>query len=498
MLQDVKNLLENELLEKRRRTESLFEQISALKDDYNKLFEKQESTRSLIVSKKFSFFEKYFTKRKEYKEYINLCGNQEEDATKLVDIDKKINSLKESIKKNESIPVFEDVKEEELIKSYEQEIENIHNAKSLDGLGMDYSSAKKLLENNEIEPKFDDDREALTLEPEKFATDIDFMKNAIEKDKNLIVFDRTNNKELYIDYLSKIKESVLKSKEKDVNGIYTFAIEAGVNNINSIINEIENPKAQKEGKYKIPHEFIYEAIRTIASKDGTDENISQFQYDIFGDSIDDFEKFINISNQLQTYMSVDSTISQELGDELEKLWKAPDKVFTIHNILRNHRNYNMEENELNVKSKDIIDSIFKKGLKATNAMDELEKDGGPMLSATSFRKGQGLTFIDVINYDYAGGMYNIVMSIPKDAFAKDSKTPIWGTNQERDVANSEREFYLLPEYVYGCFKSKDRNATMIKNDIKDKVKYKYVTYDRDTNKQYELLENNVERKDIEI
>ena len=497
MLQDVKKVLENELLEKRRITESLFKQINALKEEYDKLVEQQESTRSLIVSKKFSFFQKYITKRKEYKEYIKLCEDKEENSTKLTDINEKINSLKESIKKNESIPMFEDVKEEELLKSYEQEVENIHEAKSLDGFGMDYSSAKKLLEDNEIEPKFDDDREALALEPEKFATDVDFMKNAIEKDKNLIVFDRTDNKELYINYLLKIKESVLKSKEKDTNGIYTPAIEAGVDNINNIINELENPSAPKEGKYKIPHEFIYEAIRTIASKEGDAGNRSSFQYDIFGDSIDDFEKFINISNQLQTYMSVDSTISQELGEELEKLWKAPDKVFTIHNILRNHREYNMDEDELNMKSKDIIDSIFRKGLKATNSMGELERDGIPMLAATSFRKGQGLTFIDVINYDYAGGMFNIVMSIPKDAFEKDSKTPIWGTNQGEDVSNSEREFYFLPEYVYGCFKSRDENATMIKNDISDKVKYKYATYDRDTDTQHELLENNVEREDVE-
>jgi len=496
MLYDVKKIAEDELRVKKQEAEALLLQIKELSEEYDELSLKKSENNSLIASKKFNFIQKYITKRKEFKEYQNIIKSNDNIPSKLVELTNKIESLESELKEKENIPPFDKITENDIIEGYNEKLDNIKNATNFEEMGTNYDKAKQLLEENGIEVKFDSCKEALELASDEFANDEEFMKRAIKEDKNLINFDRTNSDELYIEYLSKLKESAIESKEKDKQDLFTISTNQGINNIDAIIEEIKNPSSKVEGKYKIPHEFLYESIRTTAGKDFVIDPDNKFRSDIFKEKFEDYEKFTEISNESSKYLKVDSTISQSLGSELEKLWTDPDNTFVIHNILRNYKNFNLSNEEMEKQSNDVINSIFSKGLKATNAMHELANGSSPALAATAVRKGQGISLMDVIDYNYAGGTYNIVMQIPNDAFAKNSKTPIWGTN-DKDAIGSNREFYLLPEYVYGGFKANDSNAEIIKNDSKDKVNYRYTTYDVSSKNEYELIDNQAPENKIE-
>ncbi len=484
MLKEVKELKRKEIEEKRRECDQLISKLDKLEQEIDELISKKAKNTSLIVSKKFSFFQKYITKRKEYKEYIN-AGKENEDISKqIIQVSKEIDTLSQEIKEKQNIPLFEKISKEKLNEGFDEKIQEIEDAENFSQMDLNVSEAKKLLEENGVDIKYDSCREALQLSYEEFASDEEFMENAIKEDKALIALDNTNSDRVYIFYLNELKKSLEEARSLDESNIAIY-----LKNIDNIIAEIENSKQAEEGKYKVPHKFLYEAIRTKVSGNYEED---EYKKQVFKDKFNDVVIGNEISNEIDRYLKIDSTISKELGNELEQIWTEQDNTFVIHNILRNHNNYGeteISQSEKDTKAKETIESIFTKGLKATNSMGELEKENPPDLSATSYRQGEGLTFIDAIDYTYAGGMYNIVMKVPSDAFNKDSKTPIWGTN-DKDAVGANREFYLLPEYVYGCFKAQDANAVMIKNDIKDKQEYKYVTYDKHSKNEYKLIENN--------
>ena len=492
MLNEVKELKRKEIEEKRRECDQLISKLDSLEQKIDELTSKKSKNTSLIVSKKFNFLQKHITKRKEYKEYINAGKENDDISRRIVQVSREIDSLSQEIKEKQNIPLFEKINKEELDKNYDEKIHQIDEAKNFSQMDMDVSDAKKLLEENGVDIKYDSCREALQLSYEEFSFDEEFMENAINEDKELIAFDNTNSDIVYINYLNKLKKSLEEAKKLDESNITIY-----IKNIDDIISEIENPRQAEEGKYKVPHKFLYEAIRTKA---GANYENEEYKKQIYKDKFSDIVIGNEISNEIDRYLKIDSNISKKLGNELEQIWTEPGSTFVIHNILRNHNNYGegeISQAEKDAKAKETIESIFTKGLKATNSMGELEKENPPDLSATSYRQGEGLTFIDAIDYTYAGGMYNIVMKVPSDAFNKDSKTPIWGTN-DKDAVGTDRQFYLLPEYVYGCFKAQDADACMIKNDIKDKQVYKYVTYDKHAKNEYKIIENNQDLEEKQI
>jgi len=494
MLKEVKDLKIKEIEQKKRECEELLSKLGELQQKRDGLISKRENNTSLIVSKKFNFLQKYITKRKEYKEYTSAIESNDEISSMVKDLDNNIDVLIQELKEKQNIPPFEKIKKDELTEKYNKKIDEIQSAENFYDMGMDAEQAKKLLTENDIEIKYDSCKEALQLSPDEFGTDEEFMKKAIHEDKNLIVCDKTNSDELYTEYLSELKKDMLEAEERDVQGIYSESIEAGMKNIDKIIEEIKTPRSPEYGKYKIPHELLYESIRINAGKECEKDS---FREGIFGEKINQLDKGVNISNECLKYLNVDCSISAELGEELAGIWKDPNNTFVIHNILRNHKNYGMSENELEEKAREVIDGIFTKGLRATNAMGELSSGKSPTLAATSVRQGKGLTFIDVIDYDYAGGVYNMIMQVPNDAFVKEDATPIWGTN-DKNAVGGDREFYLLPEYVYGCFKAKDSNATMVKNEGRKKEQYKYISFDYDARNECEIIDNEPIQEDREI
>lgn len=494
MLKEVKELKIKEMAEKKRECEELFSKLEELQQNRDDLTSQRENNTSLIVSKKFNFLQKYITKRKQYKEYTNAIKNNDNISSMVHDIDSNIDAITQELKEKQNIPPFEKIKKDELSEKYDKKIEEIQNAESFYDMDLDTEQAKKLLTENDVEIRYDSCEEALRLSPEEFASDEEFMKKAISENKELIVYDKTNSDEIYTEYLSGLKKDMIEAKKMDEQGIYSESIEASIQNIDRMIEEIKTPKSPEEGKYKIPHEFLYESIRINAGKEHEKDS---FRDSIFGEKSVQFDRGVDITNQCLKYLNVDCSISSELGEELAGIWKDPNNTFVIHNILRNYKNYGMSENELEEKAGEVIDGIFTKGLRATDAMGELSSGKAPTLSATSVRQGQGLSFIDVIDYDYAGGAYNMIMQVPSEAFEKESTTPIWGTN-DKDAVGGNREFYLLPEYVYGCFKSKDPNATMVKNEGRNKEQYKYAAFDYAAKNECEIVENEHAQEDREI
>ena len=397
---------------------SKLESILKLCEEREELEKKSKS--DVFIEQNYNFINK-IVKRKEYKEYLKskeeFPSLQEQRNTER---NNRINEINNLLGEYNSYDVM----------SIRNKISTIENSDSFDNLDINPNTALNELKTNGVEivaPSFE---EAFKTAPIYFGNDIDFMKKAIEESYKNVIYDKTNSDELYGEVIDKMIKD-------PSNSDY-------VEKLNNYKMELDNPKVVEDGKYKVPHKYMFEELR----------------------------KNIVTGNGFYDYLSVDGTFSKEFGQEMENLYEDPDFFVGIHGMNKND---------------EIEQSIFYQGLK--NSMQAADN----ALNRT-VAYGNNLTFNRVLDYKIP---YNgipteaaIILRIPYSAFDKSNPTPIWGSN-ERGGSNN----YLLPEYVYGAYHDRD-NRSVTHNNLEERALYAYLKYDHSSIMQGSVIENNINEKTL--
>lgn len=408
--------------------------IDRLRNTLSLLQEKEEITKmrtSVIPYKKFNFLQKHLLKRKEYKEYVRDRSNaiKQQEEKKSVDRLKEI----ERILAAEGFPTISSIK---------RKIEDIERAQSFQELEVaDTNLAIKTLIENGIDPRFESYEQAFEMAPEYLGRNIEFMRKATRENSKFIMFDKTDDEELYKEVIEKKIEELEKQLEKTDD--YDWEAESELETLREYKQELESPKKVEEGKYKVPHKFMFEEIRN-------NEAYGQKDY---------------------WYTKVDGVYDKEFGEELESLYERPDIILGIHGLVENE---------------DIENNIFRQGLR--NSM----QDADTALDRT-VAFGESLTFTKVLNYRIP---YNgvepesaIILTLPKATFDREKPIPVWGSNEKTGSNN-----YVLPKYIYGLYHSKSDGAhrRIIRNNVKEdeREKYKYLKYDYQSSQANTFIEIN--------
>lgn len=420
MLNELISKEENKII----RYQELKEKLRTLNENEQTLEEKMYEYQLPVPFKdrRFNFFQKLFSRK--YKEYIENYEKMKKQY------DEKKKELKRKIKQLDS---------EICCCKYEIsqiDIEEVYKNVST------FKDKKRAVQH------------FLEAQPE-LSTNIEFMKEAIEIDISFIAFDRTNNKELYLYVLEKNKEQAEVLYNND-DGHQKLRHKEEIYRIQQ---EILNPSEVPKGRYKIPTKYIFEAIRTDIESD----------------------KFLYLT---RSYLKLDGRYTEEFGKQIQEMWEDDKNIFTVHGISRNFI-VNSEDDRVEAEKKcmNIVMNIFDKGLKATNAMGEMNgKYATPKLEATAKHKGQeGFCMLMAIDYSYASSYGYIIMQIPKEGLGKNATLPIWGTNT-MDNDRGEKVF-LLPKYVKGFVKNngsmpKDEKHCIIRNDLQECQEYQYFLMDQ--------------------
>lgn len=245
---------------------------------------------------------------------------------------------------------------------------------------------------------------------------IDFMKELIEENPLYIIYDRTNNPELYISFLNKLQ------KEKE--------------NAREIVDFLNNYENMNETDNKIM-QYVFEHIRIVARHNIDNE-----------DSI--YIPGISIGYRLNIE-AIRKLYNTEYGRELEQLYLNPDITVGIHATV------NGDE-----------EKIFTDGLLSSTQPDAIR-----ILNRTVAYQ---VSFLKMLDYSIAGSgsqgnkdATNYIITVPRDGI--EGSTPIWGSNNFQDY---DEKNYLLPEYVYGCVKLSDEVPSIKRNEVLNKTQYKYI------------------------
>lgn len=391
-----------------------------------------------VQPQKFNLFQRMFSKK--YKEHLRM---QEEYKVKSEEAKREKDKIREMEKELEKVKI-DIAKLEYFLKGID--IEELRQ-KLLD-LKDEKRTVKLLLESDS-----------------ELAENVEFMKEAIEIDETCIIFDKTNNPEIYIEVLEKNKNRNSMNPELNEMGKKVH-----IDEITRIQEEIAKPTEVQEGRYKIPVEYIFEAIR---------EDIKSGEMLLLG---------------TKKFLEYDGAFPKEFGEKMQEMWEDSENIFAVHGV---SRNYNASDSTPNLDEsiERSISSIFENGLRATNSSGELEGEkNNPALTKTAYCKGErGFSFITSLDYSYGGSYGYIIMQIPKKGLGKDADIGIWGT-EAKDTSRIGKVF-LLPKYIKGFVRNNkhvQREGYSIReNDCKDKTIYPYFLMDRSYKETGEVLSSEI-------
>lgn len=268
----------------------------------------------------------------------------------------------------------------------------------------------KLMENSEYGIK------KMIKEDSTLLESPEFMIELIRIRPDLICIDKTDSEKVYTEFLNELLKVVdleierLKESEEANNSSPVLNWYEGFrNNMLSGIQELTEPGEAPKNKYKIPHKFLYEAIRKdVLQRKANGKRLAEQPFTLKGLSE-------SVSLTLSTYFKLDGTIPLSTGKKIEELYTDENSDLYMH--------CTFSENPL------ISNNIFKNGLYLRN---EYNHDLARTTVSQTQKEGTFFTFLDGTNQD------KILISIPKDAYK------ILGNNTD-----SKDNHYILPQYVVG-------------------------------------------------
>ena len=268
----------------------------------------------------------------------------------------------------------------------------------------------------------------------------DFMKDLISLDLKYIEYDKTNDEEVYAQYLEGIKAKLEEEKSKQDSN--KFLIDIPLKTAKDLINKLRNPKEFEEGKYNIPNRFLFEALRKTSKRDL--ESIGS-------------TKTIDILSNGREYLREDGKYPKEYGKKIEELYEDKNKILYQHIINSNEHFKNNKEIE-NIKK-----SIFVEGLHSS-----LQGNG---YSNSLEKTAHGNYEEDISFVDFLVPSYKILIMIPKNVLNRNYEVQVWGSNYLE--INKEHPCYILPEYIYGYVNPDNEEIEENTIPLKKRKKYKY-------------------------
>lgn len=447
-------LKEHEQFENRKKEdiEKIHEDVNRIENEIDELENEIQKQQSYLIPKKeFSLFERIFSR--EYREYKKGIDNNPKIKDEKRKLEEKVSELKKQ--KNEL------ERKEELVTKKVSEI--------------DYKDLSEKIQ------KLNDRKKAIHYLFSKYpelGKNIEFLKEAIEEDLICIIYDQTNDVELYKIFLNKII--------KDFSNLP----EAYRSEIEKVLDEFNNPKEVDPGRYKIPHKYICDSVRKEIRKD-----IAIFS-DVFHDeefikengrkrNIDEYSQMEkiqdlivnNVIKGLRGFLECDGKYSKEFGEQLEELYSREDTYLCIHGTIKGY-----------------VDEIM------TNGLGYYQGSGSFDVTNTSCGK-DGLSFIEALKYFYRPNNVAILCLIPKNGLKKsNSPIGIWGSNNPdpgeiKKNRRNKMETFILPKYIYGYMTKEEDGAQrkIIKNTHENETQYKYTYYDVSTGEKNEVQIEEQER-----
>ena len=402
-------LIEIEKISKR--CEELEARDEKLYGEYKELKSQLESIEQTGIR---GLFAKIF-KTKKYEEVQRIKRQMDIIRNNILDISFERNE--EEIRRNDYLLELEN-------KEIEFEEEREHMKK-------DYKYAAKILLENDCE----------------IASDAGFMSEVIDIDLFLISKDKSNNPELYKKYLKKLQNKLAGEENNEKEETIVL--------INSLLEEIDNPKVPEEGKYKIPHEYLFEAIRKNAEyceKNGSTNVQSLLGKKNFGN---------NSVYSLKSYIDNDCKLPEKYGKKLEILYENEDFYIFQHKYT----------------NKKLKNKMFRNGIK------ESAEEKRSLSAITTGNMDGSMCFTDLI--DCKKGVSKIICAIPKKINKRNSHILLWGSDIK------EGEAYLLPEYIIGNI---DEQGEFQKNNYPRLDRKKYKMLFRNNEGKF-IINSNPERND---
>lgn len=271
----------------------------------------------------------------------------------------------------------------------------------------------------------------------ELANNIDFMREALEVDLTLIIYDRTNNLDLYLEVLDRMKNSdALRTDFEKRGKKYNIGFEELIAKIQE---ELQSPKHVDSDKYKIPTKYLFEAIRN-----GFTVGKEMFVY-----------------NNINAYFKQNGAIPRTTGEYIQRLFESDDSYILRHEI---HHSNEEENNET-------ANRICFEGLKSSRH-DQGCINNLVRTTVGNYRKE--ITLFEFLPWPDDRND-QILISIPKKMI--DNSEPIWGADFSEITEGVDS--YILPQYIIGYI---DKNGEFCSNpvNIQDRKRYHYLFRNRET------------------
>lgn len=341
----------------------------------------------------------------------------------------------------------------------------------------EYKESKKNIESQNLQEDKKTAIELLIKKDPKLAESLEFIKEAIGIDITSIRFDKTNDPELYKQYSYKLREFYIKevAKKKGRNSkelaeeydgnpyIDTYAMRYHV--LGKIIEELEKPKVPEEGKYKIPHKYLYEAFRDLAERSIRDQQSIDIDRLTGGDN--------GQISTLSDYLKTDCQMSFKVGEEFEKFFE-----------IYRRKGYDILQHKFSIEAsggKEKRNLAYSIG-KRESLFGGHERHNAEYTFTGTFNKSA--TFIDLLHPH----LHKIIALVPKEAFKEKSTVPVWGSDTR------EGEAFLLPEYIFGIMEPSgkiEKNPVPVEERKKYRFLFKNKSFEPIVNQK--VIENHDER-----
>jgi len=390
-----KKTKELQLKTKKQRIDELNQEIQKLTEKLESIIEEYSSlSYPVIKSKKdYSFFERVF--KNSYK-----TGLKEYNAKIKEYQEKRMALLKSKDKVKSDLAILES--------------ENDRVSKDLDVL-------KTSIDKIEVQLKYFNDKNNIIkhiveTKPE-LCKEKEFMLELIQHNILNIIYDKSNDVTLYINFFEIILENIdLQDYKK--------------NSLIKIIKELKEPVPSIAGFYNIPIKYMFEAIRNAINSD------QRYSIDYIMGSV------INVCNK---YIDLNNVLPIQYAEELQNLWEDESVRIGVHAF-----------GDLSVAH-----SIFKKGLRCSQ-----QQKGDLDLRYTSYvQKYNWLSFLSLLDYNTMVGSNYIVIALPEACFNSENKQPIWGSHNPT-VCGEE---YILPQYILGVVPGLPLNSEGTELDFSKKI-----------------------------
>lgn len=265
--------------------------------------------------------------------------------------------------------------------------------------------------------------------------DPEFMTALVVAYPQAIALDESNSERVYNNFFSRYIKELKKAEQNTLYGDgYVDEnklrnIKTSIDIIEKVVEEINVPKVPEKGKYKIPHEYLFQTIKSLIT--GKINGV-----DVFDGQIHTIEqRLLNCSygvGSLEDYLELDCAIPEQYGKNMESLMNNEE-----YYILR-HKMYNSDIDQ------DSINDIMKNGIHDSSQGGRVQRLSNTFTGNFRATQMSPLTLVGLLDYSST----QMVYAFPREVLDNEQSL-IWKNNDGDEVK------YLDPKYLIGYVKAKE-------------------------------------------